>query len=258
MIEANGGSRWSIGALARASGVTVRALHHYDRIGLLMPEQRTVSGHRRYSERDVRRLYRIRALRALGLSLQEIAGVLAGQGDNLAELRELLAAQLRGVDEQAARLEEMRDRIEGLLQQIDARRMPDPDQFMATLELISVYENYFTQNQRDQLAARRAELGPEVVEAAKREWAGLVEELLPQVAADMPVDDPRVADLLARWDALGARLHPSAEQGQQTAQAARRMWQENSAELCARLPWPPERMIALAAYVERARQAHRP
>jgi DNA-binding transcriptional MerR regulator len=230
-------------------------LHHYDRIGLLVPGERTVSGHRRYTEGDLRRLYRIRALRALGLSLEEIAGVLAGQDDDLAGLRDLLSAQLRDLDERAVRIEELRGQIGGLLQRIDARQMPDPDQFMATLELISVYETYFTPEQRDELAERRAELDPEAIEAAKREWSALVEELLPHVAADTPVDDPRVTDLVARWSALGARFHPPAEQGEETAAAARRMWQENSAELSARLPWPAEHMVALVGYLERARRA---
>ncbi|WP_433249327.1 MerR family transcriptional regulator [Streptosporangium sp. CA-135522] len=258
MIETDGGRRWSIGELARASGMTVRALHHYDRIGLLVPQERTVSGHRRYTGRDLRRLYRIRALRALGLSLEAIAGVLAsvltGQDDDLAALRDLLAAQLRGLEEQAVRIGELRERIGGLLQRIDARQMPDPDQFMATLELISVYETHFTPEQRDRLAERRAELGPEAVEAAKREWAALVEELLAHVAAGTPVDDPRVAGLVARWDALGARFHPPAEPGRETAAAARRMWRDDGAELGARLPWPAERMAALVGYLERARR----
>jgi DNA-binding transcriptional MerR regulator len=250
VIEADGGRQWSIGALARASGVTVRALHHYDQIGLLTPEHRTPAGHRRYGEHDVRRLYRIRALRTLGLSLEEIAGVLADQGDDLTALRDVLAAQLTDVATQAARLAEMRDRIGDLLQQIDASRMPDTARFMATLELMSVYETYFTQQQRDQLAERRAELGQEPVEAAKREWADLVTRLLPHVAADTPEDDPRVTDLVARWDALGAKFHQPAGQ---TATAARRMWQENSAELGAALPWPADSMVALVAYLERVR-----
>ncbi|MEV4461974.1 MerR family transcriptional regulator [Microbispora sp. NPDC049633] len=81
------GRRWSIGELARATGMTVRALHHYDEIGLLTASERTPSGHRRYSERDLRRLYRVRALRALGLSLEEVAAVLAGAADDPESLR---------------------------------------------------------------------------------------------------------------------------------------------------------------------------
>ncbi|MFI6739357.1 MerR family transcriptional regulator [Nonomuraea sp. NPDC050451] len=78
--------RWTIGELAKASGVTVRTLYHYDEIGLARAGERTASGHRRYTEADLRRLYRVRALRGLGLSLEEIAEVLnnpAGRGREL-------------------------------------------------------------------------------------------------------------------------------------------------------------------------------
>src|SRR5256885_3203519 len=79
---------WRIGELAGATGLTVRTLHHYDEIGLLVPSERTQAEHRLYSEDDVRRLYGIRALRDLGLPLQEIAAAL--EGDTRATLREHL------------------------------------------------------------------------------------------------------------------------------------------------------------------------
>ena len=52
-----------IGALAAATGLSVRALRHYDEIGLLAPSGRSEAGHRLYSTSDVERLYRIRLLR---------------------------------------------------------------------------------------------------------------------------------------------------------------------------------------------------
>ena len=58
---------WRIGELARATRVTVRALHHYDRLGLLVPSSRTAGGHRCYTGEDVRRLHTILALRGFGL-----------------------------------------------------------------------------------------------------------------------------------------------------------------------------------------------
>jgi MerR family transcriptional regulator, thiopeptide resistance regulator len=63
---------WRIGELADATGLTVRTLHHYEHIRLLAPAARTDGRQRLYDENDVRRLYRIRALRDLGLSLTDI------------------------------------------------------------------------------------------------------------------------------------------------------------------------------------------
>ncbi|MFC4894192.1 MerR family transcriptional regulator [Streptosporangium amethystogenes subsp. fukuiense] len=251
------GRRWSIGEVAQASGVTVRTLYHYDEIGLLSASERTASGHRRYTRRDVRRLYRVRALRALGLSLEEIAGVLANSTDDLAAMRDLLTAQLRELEAHAARIQRLTHRLGGLLEQIGSGSMPDSGQFMMTLEMISVFETSFTTEQREQLARRRAELGQEAVEAAKTEWAGLVEELLRHVQDDTSVDDPRVRVLVGRWDALANRFHANGRDGEQTRAAARGMWRENSEEIGRSLPWPAARMRDLVDYLERARQAGR-
>ena len=46
----------TVGALANASGVTVRTLHHYDDIGLLVPSERRANGHRGYTDEDIDRL----------------------------------------------------------------------------------------------------------------------------------------------------------------------------------------------------------
>jgi DNA-binding transcriptional MerR regulator len=241
--------RWSIGELARASGLTVRALRHYDAIGLVTAGERTASGHRRYTERDLRRLYRVRVLRALGLSLEEIGDVLAGAEDDLGAMRDLLTAQLRGLEAHAERIRRLTDQVRGLLGRMDAS-MPDPDRFMTTLEMMSVFETSFTPDERDRLARRRAELGPEAIESARTEWSRLVEELLPHVRDDTPVDDPRVRSLVGRWDALGNLFHDD----DRTKATARAMWQENSEELGRNLPWPADRMRDLVRYLERARQ----
>ncbi len=249
------GRRWSIGEVARASGTTVRALRHYDAIGLLSASERTASGHRRYTGDDVRRLYRVRALRTLGLSLEEIADVLANSTDDLAAMRGLLTAQLRELEAHGARIQRLTQRLHGLLGQIDGASMPDPDQFMTTLEMISMFESSFTAEQREQLARRRADLGPEAVETARTEWAGLVEELLRHVQDGTPVDDPRVRALVHRWDALANRFHDDGDDGERTKAAARRMWRENSEEIGRSLPWPADRMRDLVFYLERSRQA---
>lgn len=44
---------YSVGQVAGFAGVTVRTLHHYDEIGLLVPSERNHAGHRRYSDADL-------------------------------------------------------------------------------------------------------------------------------------------------------------------------------------------------------------
>ncbi len=66
----------TVGDVARRSGLTVRTLHHYDAIGLLIPSGRTHADHRLYSEDDLRRLLSIQHLKGLGLGLADVAAAL--------------------------------------------------------------------------------------------------------------------------------------------------------------------------------------
>ncbi len=246
--------QWSIGELAKASGVTVRTLHHYDEIGLLAAGQRTASGHRRYSEDDVRRLYRIRALQMLGLPLADIGAALATPADDMASLRILLEQQLLHMSRHAEQVHAVQDRLRDLLSRLDNSRsegaaMPAPEQFMSTLEMITVLENHFTPEQRQELADRRAELGSDRIEASKARWAALVEEGLRHVENGTPVSDPSIREWARTWDEIGSMFHS----GEQTKAAARSMWQDNRAALSADLPWSAEQLAGLLAYLQQAR-----
>src|SRR3954451_11894140 len=70
----NGGM--SVGNTAALAGVTVRTLHHYDRIGLLSPSERTAAGYRRYTPADLDRLHQVLLYRELGFPLEEVATLL--------------------------------------------------------------------------------------------------------------------------------------------------------------------------------------
>ncbi|GAA0331438.1 MerR family transcriptional regulator [Actinoallomurus spadix] len=102
--DADASRTLSVGELARATGLTVRALHHYDRLGLLSPA-RDGAGRRCYGPAEVRRLHRILALRGFGLSLAEIQEVLDGAGT---DLRTLLRRQLEQTEERIAAAQRLR------------------------------------------------------------------------------------------------------------------------------------------------------
>lgn len=124
--------RWRIGELAEVTGLTVRTLHHYEHIGLLGPAERTEGHQRLYDERDVQRLYRIRALRDLGLSLAEIGQMLDVEGSALGDI---LKAHLTRVDAELERLGRLRLLLGRASAQAD--RDVDPDDVLAVIEAMS-------------------------------------------------------------------------------------------------------------------------
>jgi MerR family transcriptional regulator, thiopeptide resistance regulator len=242
---------WSVGELARATGLTVRTLHHYDDIGLVRASERTTAGHRRYTPADVRRLYRVRALRGLGLSLADVATALDRTADDdLTTLRELLGAQLAELAARADRISALRQQIGELLAQLADSTLPDADTFMKTLELASIGESYFTQEQRDSLRRRSAELGREAVEKLRTEALALLTEVGRHQQAGTPVDDPRVRELTERIDEIGTSFHGA---DMQVVAAANRMWADNGAEISRSFGLPGGR--DLVGYLQEARRA---
>ncbi len=91
---------YRIHEFAELAGVTVKALHHYDRLGLLKPG-RSEAGYRMYCESDLERLEQIVALKFLGLPLKQVKAVL-----DRAEvaLPEALRMQRRALEEKHALL----------------------------------------------------------------------------------------------------------------------------------------------------------
>ena len=100
-----------VGALAAATGVTVRTLHHYESIGLLAPERRAASGYRFYGAADIERLYQIRALRQLGLSLEDVRRSL---DDPSSDLGATIEDQLAAVDGQLGDLHRQRRALQAV------------------------------------------------------------------------------------------------------------------------------------------------
>jgi MerR family transcriptional regulator, thiopeptide resistance regulator len=124
------GRRWKIGELARDTGLTVRTLHHYDRLGLLSPLSRTEGGHRCYTDDDVRRLHRIVALRSLGISLEEIGALLDGGPDPV----DLLRGQLDAADERIRSAITVRARILDVLASRSLNAEPTVCQLLQLIE----------------------------------------------------------------------------------------------------------------------------
>jgi DNA-binding transcriptional MerR regulator len=121
-----------IGDVAEATGLTVRTLHHYESIGLLVASERTASGHRLYSSADIERLYRICLLRRLGLPLGEIASVLddptwdlpAALVQHRVELERRMAAEAQ-LRSQLVRMESAGPTTEDLLRVLEEMTMLD-------------------------------------------------------------------------------------------------------------------------------------
>jgi DNA-binding transcriptional MerR regulator len=95
----------SISEVAQLAGVSVRTLHHYDEIGLLVPSARSENGYRRYSDDDVRRLSSVLVFKQLGFSLDAIERLLDDPAvDRVTALEDQRALVLTQIQEKQAAL----------------------------------------------------------------------------------------------------------------------------------------------------------
>jgi MerR family transcriptional regulator, thiopeptide resistance regulator len=161
---------------AKRTGVTVRALHHYDRLGLLKPTGRTDAGYRLYSDRDIIRLEQIVALKFIGFSLSQIRDLLNRKDVNLSAMlrrqRQIIAAKRDHLD-RAVRAIELAENA------VAAGHESDWEPFRKIIEVIQMQtrkdwmKKYYTE---EQLADLRKRWSPELQAESQRGWASLVQD----------------------------------------------------------------------------------
>jgi DNA-binding transcriptional MerR regulator len=178
-----------VGELAALAGLTVRTLHHYDSIGLLQPSARSDAGYRLYDRNDVARLHQIQALRSFGMSLADVGLYLdSPAGSPLAVVERQLAA----LDRQMREAEQMRKRLLRLHSELADGGQPDLSTWLDSLEQMSMYEKYFTQDELARLPMYHDE-------AVKAQWKGLVEEALELIRTQVAPDSGTAQDFGRRW-----------------------------------------------------------
>jgi DNA-binding transcriptional MerR regulator len=187
---------------AGRAGVTVRTLHHYDRLGLLKPSGYTGAGYRLYGEKDLARLQQIVTLKFIGFPLKQIRELL--------DLRELdLTATLRlqrnAIEEQRRHLETIIRAIERAERVMRLGELLDWEVFKKIIEVINMQNNmdwmkkYYTEEQLEELAARGA---GGVAERGQQEWAALIREVEEAVSAGEDPASEKSQALAARWSKL--------------------------------------------------------
>jgi len=118
----------NIGEAASASGVSAKMIRHYEDVGLLPPANRTASGYRQYSDKEVSTLRFIRHCRDLGFSLEQIGELLdlwQNRKRSSRQVKALAQAHIAELDAKLKELEEMRSTLEHLVHCCNGDDRPD-------------------------------------------------------------------------------------------------------------------------------------
>jgi DNA-binding transcriptional MerR regulator len=193
---------YSARRFAQLVGVTVKALRHYERRGLLSP-RRTDAGYRRYSLHDLRRLEEILALKSLGVPLAQMARVsTAGDVDALRAQR--------------AHLVDARARLDRAIASLDAvANDPDPARALRRFVMNTSWERW---EQRRREAGRGVPRPPDRVSASR---VALFHDIAAALDTGAVSDGEVAGSLRARWSAL---VDAETEGNAETKRALERAW----------------------------------
>ena len=247
---------WKVGALAEASGLTVRTLHHWDRIGLLGPSRRTAAGHREYIEQDVIRLYQVLALRRLGLGLETIATCLDVGVDPVRLVNEHLAA----VEASIASLESLRRQLAYVHDELASDRAPDVSALIGALRTMGsagpengqALRRHLDDDQLQTLHDRAAVLGPAAHYLLEVEWPELYRRAEALRTAGVEPTAPRVRKLVQRMDELSSLFTGG---DSDISAAVRSAWRHEPSAMSGDPTTPTDAWHDLTTYLDHARSA---
>ena len=118
--------KYTVKEVAKISEISIRTLHYYDHIGLLIPDKRSAAGYRFYTENELLTLQQILFYKELDFSLSEIKLILAGQNfDLIGALKE----QKQALNQRKQRLDSILDTIEKTIRHLEKKDcMKSPDE----------------------------------------------------------------------------------------------------------------------------------
>jgi DNA-binding transcriptional MerR regulator len=195
---------YKVKEVAETTGVSVRTLHHYDRIGLLKPETVSSAGYRLYSDENLERLQQILVFKEMDFSLHEIKDIIDrpefNRKENLKKHKKLLLAKKKRLEEIIRTLEMTIDSIEGGYQ------MENKDMFKG-FDMKEIVEH-----QRKYSEEAKERYGKETVEKVEKRTAGYssgdwaeiqnkTDEIYKRIIAGMDhgPEDPGVQQAVADW-----------------------------------------------------------
>jgi DNA-binding transcriptional MerR regulator len=187
-----------IGELASRAGLSVRALHHYDAIGLLSPAARTPAGARLYTQSDIITLHRIQALKQMGYALSHIRDTLHDSG---AQPLKIIQQQISALEAQARKARTLAKRLKLLALQLELSGELESPEWLDVLELMTIYQKHLSDQEIDSLHQPQMDT----------QWAGLVAQVSQAMQSQLATDSPQAQSMAWRWIKLViAKTHNNA------------------------------------------------
>jgi MerR family transcriptional regulator, thiopeptide resistance regulator len=194
--------RYRVQEFAALTGVTVRALHHYDRLGLLRPG-RNGSGYRLYGRQELERLEQIVALKFIGIPLQQIKAIL---DRNPSSLFSALRVQRTVLEKKRDLLDRAIEALYEAEQSLAVGEQPDARILKKIIEVIEMQtrnewiETYYSPEAWTRIKDVHPGWSPQLNGKAYQDWLDLFNEVEAALGED-PASE-KVQALAERWKAM--------------------------------------------------------
>ncbi|MEJ9212899.1 MerR family transcriptional regulator [Bacillus smithii] len=205
--------------MAKQTGLTVRMLRHYDKIGLFSPSQYSDTGHRLYTESDIVKLQQIISLKQLGFTLEEIKEIMENRNFNPIEL---IKVHLDEVKKRIRLQELLCTRLEKIYELLNSQQEVTPEQFLNLIEVIIMNKDkYFTPEQQEKMFKQ---LGLEKRKQYVSEWSEITAKIRVEYEKGTPPENLAVTQLAKQWNEF---LNKLTLDDPEITKAAERYYKEN-------------------------------
>jgi len=193
---------FKVSEFAEKAGVTVRTLHHYDRLGLLKPSGRNGAGYRLYGERDLVRLQQIATLKFIGLPLKQIKDLLDRTDLDLAATLRLQRGLLAEKYQQITRAIQAIDEAELAMK---SSSLPVWAALKKIIEVMEMENNmdwtkkYYSPEAQAKVEERKKLWTPELQVKVTQQWQELIADIETAIANREDPAGAKAQALAQRW-----------------------------------------------------------
>ncbi|MFZ4773292.1 MAG: MerR family transcriptional regulator [Chlamydiia bacterium] len=196
---------YTVKEVATLSGVTVKALHLYDTLGILKPAYYGENGYRYYEEKELILLQQILFYKELGVTLKEIQKLLRKKGyDPL----KILEAHREGIEQERSRLDLLLCTLEKTIQHLKGNTPMQKEEFFTGLTVVKA--NAANEDEAQVLSSlRKVNEKPDLVymDELRLEANTIYEKVLQLMRAKKGIDSREVQQLIQQHYDLINRLH---------------------------------------------------
>ena len=198
---------YKVKEVSELAGVSIRTLHHYDRIGLLKPDSVSSAGYRLYSSENLEELQQILFFKEIGFSLRDIQDVLKRPDfDRMHALKH----HKKFLEEKKKRLEDIIATVEKTMIALEGGKKMSENEMFEGLDM-----NEIKKYQEDYAEEAREKYGKEIVDQTlvktakytEEDWAAILakqQALWQQIADGMErgAGHPKVQEAVGKWRQL--------------------------------------------------------